>query len=46
MFHTISLSPRPDPASLGREGKGVKDRGLGEGVKLYGRDNVFVLLFP
>lgn len=27
MSHTISLSLRPDPASFGREGKEVKDRG-------------------
>ncbi len=46
MSHTISLSLRPDPANFGREGKEVKDRGFGEGVELYGGDNVFVLVFP
>lgn len=43
MSHTISLSLSPDSASFGSEGKEV---GLGEGVELYGSDNVFVLLFP
>lgn len=46
MSHTISLSPRPDPASFGRLGKEVKDRGFWEGVELYGSDNVFVLNSP